>query len=195
MKQLPECKLILDKLINESPAHLHYHTIHHTLDVYQCATDIAKEEGINASDLKLLLIAAIYHDAGYLEQNYNHEQHSCEIARKYLPQFHYIKEDIDTICNIIMATKIPQKPQSHLEKIICDADLSYLGRDDFFSTAEKLYTEMIAIGNISNREEWDRMQEEFLQQHHYFTATAIKLRKSKKEQNLEIIQSKILWQK
>ncbi len=74
-------------------------------------TDIAKEEGISDSDLKLLLVAAIYHDAGYLEQNNNHEQHSCEIARKYLPQFHYTKEDIDTICSIIMATKIPQKPE------------------------------------------------------------------------------------
>jgi predicted metal-dependent HD superfamily phosphohydrolase len=192
MKQLPECKVILDKLINESPANLYYHTIHHTLDVYQCAKEIAKEEGINASDLKLLLIATIYHDAGYLEQNYDHEQHSCEIARKYLPQFHYDKEDINTICSIIMATKIPQNPQSHLEKIICDADLSYLGRDDFFSISEKLYAEMISIGNISNREEWDRIQEEFLQKHHYFTATAIKLRKSRKEQNLEIVQSKII---
>ncbi|MFE3869750.1 HD domain-containing protein [Flavobacterium sp. ZS1P70] len=192
MKQLPECKVILDKLIKESPAHLYYHTIHHTLDVYQCAKEIAKGEGINAGDLKLLLIAAIYHDAGYLEQNYNHEQHSCEIARKYLPQFQYNKEDINTICSIIMATKIPQNPQSHLEKIICDADLNYLGRDDFFSISEKLYTEMIAIGNISNREEWDRIQEEFLQKHHYFTATAIKLRKYQKEQNLEIVQSKTI---
>jgi uncharacterized protein len=91
-----------------------------------------------------------------------------------------------------MATKIPQNPQSLLEKIICDADLSYLGRDDFFSISEKLYTEMISIGAISNREDWDRIQEEFLQQHHYFTATAIKLRKSQKEQNLEIVQSKII---
>lgn len=192
MKQLPECKLILDKLINELPTHLHYHTIHHTLDVYQCARDIAKEEGISASDLKLLLIAAIYHDAGYLDQNYNHEQQSCEIARKYLPQFHYSKEDINTICNIIMATKIPQKPKSHLEKIICDADLSYLGSDDFFSTAEKLYNEMTAIGTVKNREEWNSMQETFLQQHYYFTVTAIKLMKSKKEKNLEILQSKIV---
>jgi len=192
MKQLPECKLILNKLINELPEHLLYHTIHHTLDVYQSALEIAKQEGICSSDLKLLLIAAIYHDAGYLEHNYNHEHHSCEMARKYLPQFHYTKEDIDTICSIIMATKMPQKPQSHLEKIICDADLSYLGRDDFFSISEKLYAEMISIGSISNREEWERMQEKFLQEHHYFTATAIKLRNLKKEQNLEIVQSKII---
>ena len=72
--------------------------------------DIAKEEGINASDLKLLFIAAIYHDAGYLQQNNDHEQRSCQIARKYLSQYHYTKEDIDAICDIIMATKIPQKP-------------------------------------------------------------------------------------
>ena len=191
MKKMPECELILDKIKNELPVYLHYHTIHHTLDVYECAASIAKEEGINASDLKLLLVAAIYHDAGYLEQNTDHEQRSCEIARHYLPQFHYSKQDIDIICGIIMATKIPQNPQSHLEEILCDADLNYLGRTDFFSIGDKLYNEMLAIGTIKNRDEWNILQVAFLKQHHYFTATAIKLLKSEKEKNLEIVQSKI----
>jgi len=187
---LPECQLILDKLKNELPKSLHYHTIHHTIDVYTSAANIAKEEGITPSDLKLLLIAAVYHDAGYLEQNYDHEQRSCEIVKKYLPQFQYTKEDIDAICNIIMATKIPQKPKSHLEKIICDADLDYLGRNDFFSTSDKLYEEILAIGNIKNRGDWNKVQVAFLQQHHYFTSTAINLRQSQKEKNLQIVQSK-----
>ena len=30
------------------------------------------------------------------------------------------------------ATKIPQTPLTKLEEIICDADLDYLGREDFF---------------------------------------------------------------
>jgi uncharacterized protein len=191
MQHLPECQLILNKLKNELPANLHYHSIDHTLDVYNCAKSIAKEEGISDSDLKLLLVGAIYHDAGYLIQNEDHEEHSCAIAREYLPQFKYTKEEIDLICGIIMATKIPHSPKSHLEEIICDADLNYLGRTDFFSIGENLYKEMLAFGYIKNREEWNKIQVAFLQKHHYFTPTAIRHNYLQKEKNLAIVHSKI----
>jgi putative nucleotidyltransferase with HDIG domain len=191
MQHLPECQLILNKLKNELSKNLFYHSIHHTLDVYYCAESIAKEEGVTGSDLKLLLVAAIYHDAGYLIQNKGHEELSCKIARQYLLQFHYTKQDIDLICEIIMATKIPQNPKSHLEEIICDADLNYLGRTDFFSIEEKLYEEMFAFGYIKNREEWNKVQVDFMQKHHYFTSTAIKHNYIQKEKNLAIVQSKI----
>ena len=191
MQHLPECQLILNKLKNELPANLYYHSIDHTLDVYHCAESIAKEEGISDSDLKLLLVAAIYHDAGYLEQNHNHEQISCEIARKYLLQFNYPQKDIDIICGIIMATKIPQRPKTHLEEIICDADLNYLGRTDFISIGENLYREMFAFGYIKNKVEWNRVQLDFMRQHHYFTPTVIKHNNSQKEKNVILVQSKI----
>ncbi len=191
MQHLPECQLILNKLKNELPANLYYHSIDHTLDVYHCAESIGKEEGVSDSDLKLLLVATIYHDAGYLEQNHNHEQISCDIARKYLPQFKYTQEDIDIICGIIMATKIPQRPKTYLEEIICDADLNYLGRTDFFSIGESLYREMFAFGYIKNKIEWNRVQLDFMRQHHFFTPTAIKHNNSQKEKNLILVQSKI----
>ena len=41
MKQLPECKLILDKLVNEAPERLYYHNNQHTLDVYESVSRIA----------------------------------------------------------------------------------------------------------------------------------------------------------
>lgn len=189
MKCQPECKLILDKLKNELPAKMYYHTIDHTLDVYTSGETIAKKEGINDSDLKLLLVAAIYHDAGYLVQNKNHEKYSCDIARHYLPQFNYPTEDINRICDIIMATKIPQNPKSLLEKIICDADLDYLGRTDFFTIGDKLYRELLAFGKLKNEEEWNTIQLKFLKRHHYFTSTSIQLRQLQKEKNIKIIQS------
>jgi len=191
MLHLPECQLILNKLKIELPANLFYHSIQHTLDVYHCAESIAKEEGINASDLKLLLVAAIYHDAGYLKQNKDHEELSCAIAKEYLPNYQYSKKDIDTICGIILATKIPQTPKNHLEEIICDADLNYLGRTDFFSIGEYLYNEMLAFGYIKNREEWNNIQFDFMRKHHYFTATAIKHNQSQKDRNLKEVQSQI----
>jgi uncharacterized protein len=191
MLELPECRIILDRLENELPPHLQYHTIHHTLDVYHCAEAIAKAESVSAADLKLLLVAAVYHDSGYLDQNHDHELRSCELARIHLPDYHYSEADINVICGIIMATKIPQQPNTHLEQIICDADLDYLGRDDFFIIGEKLYEEMITIGTIKNRHEWDRLQVTFLKNHYYFTDTSIRLRQAGKDKNLKITESKL----
>jgi uncharacterized protein len=190
MQHLPECQLILNKLKNELPINLYYHSIDHTLDVYHCAESIGKQEGISDADMKLLLVAAIYHDVGYLIEKQKHEEHSCDMARMYLPNYNYSTEEVNTICTLIMATKMPQKPKSHLEEIICDADLDYLGRSDYFNISKRLYKEMMAFGTITNWEEWIQIQKIFLQNHHYFTKTAIDLRKAEKEKNLKIIQSK-----
>lgn len=191
MLNLPECQLILNKLKNELSEKLYYHSIDHTLDVYYSAERIAKEEGVNAADMKLLLVAAIYHDAGYLKQNEDHEELSCVIAREFLPNFNYSIKEIDIICGMIMATKIPQTPKTHLEQIISDADLNYLGRTDFFSIGESLYKEMLAFGYIENRNEWNKIQLKFMQQHHFFTVTAIKHNQVQKDTNLKEVQSKI----
>jgi HD superfamily phosphodiesterase len=187
MQHLPECQIIVEKLKKDLPPYIHYHTIEHTLDVYDRAKFIAKEEGIFDADLKLLLIAVIYHDAGYLKQSKDHETISCQIARKYLSQFNYSINDIDKICTIIMATRIPHNPKSRLEEIICDADLDYLGRNDFFKIGEKLYNELLESGEILTRDEWNTMQVNFMQQHHFFTQTAISSRQNIKEKNLNTL--------
>jgi uncharacterized protein len=89
-----------------------------------------------------------------------------------------------------MATKLPQEPHSLLEQIICDADLDYLGRDDFFKIGDRLYNELVAANIIANETDWNILQIGFLQKHHYFTATAKGLRDDKKQEHLNILLSK-----
>ena len=43
------------------------------------------------------------------------------------------------------------------------------------------------MGKISSRKEWDEIQEKFLNQHQYFTQTAIQSRQQKKAQNLQVV--------
>ena len=191
MLQYPESKFILDKLTNELAPHLYYHSVKHTLDVYERAAYMAAKENVNPEDIKLLLIAALYHDSGYLYQSAGHEDISCKIATDVLPDFGYNPDDVEKICRIIIATKLPQDPHSKLEEIICDADLDYLGRDDFFETGHGLYLEMLAAGKVADEKEWNLLQIDFLQEHHYFTTTAKLLRDKKKQENLTILLSKI----
>lgn len=187
----PEGQHILNRLKNELPGHFHYHNVDHTLDVYQSAAAIAEKESVSNEDKRLLLVAALYHDSGYLSRVKEHERASCDIARETLPGFGYTEDEITKICTIIMATQLPQQPTSPLEEIICDADLDYLGRTDFISTGNNLFLEMKAMGSIHDEKSWDALQVTFLQQHHYFTKTAVENREPKKQENLRALQNKI----
>ena len=180
---------ILDKLTNELPRHLTYHSIDHIKDVYSSAEHLAMLEGVTGDDLSLLLTAVLFHDSGFLVSQKEHEQFGCEIAQQYLPGFEYTPEQIKRICGMIMATLIPQNPNGLLEQIICDADLDYLGRDDFSLIGHLLYQELSASGVVPNEDRSNRLQVSFLTQHHYFTASAIRLRKAKKEEHLHYIKS------
>ena len=156
---------------------LTYHNIDHTMDVTAQCMAIAAAEGIKDKHiLAELHIASLYHDAGFLYVYVGHEEKGCEMAREQLPGFGIDKASIERICEIIMATKMPQSPKSHLQQIICDADLDYLGRDDFFTISDSLCREVLAYKIVSNKKEWEKRQELFLQSHNYFTKSSQKLR-------------------
>ncbi len=183
---------ILEKLKADLPEYLLYHSVSHIRDVKVQAMRIARSEGIdNQEELNLLETAAIYHDCGFLSTYTNHEERGCEIAREVLPQYGYSDKQISIIEGLIMATKVPQKPKTQLEKIICDADLDYLGRDDFFVIGDYLYEELLHIGVVKDELSWNKLQIKFLTSHHYFTETNIKDREPLKSENLKKIIKKI----
>lgn len=182
---------ILKKLDKELPKHLYYHSLTHTEDVCAAAKMLAGMEQVNRYDTQLILTAACYHDSGFLNCVTGHEEASCKIASENLPSFKYTQAEIELICGMILATRIPQNPKNHLEKIIADADLDYLGRDDFFTISHTLFRELLNTGIISDEAEWDAIQLSFIEGHHYFTKTAIILREDKKQSNLEKIKARL----
>jgi len=185
-------EFIRQKLSNELSPKLSYHSLAHILDVANMAGKLAELEGIRGEELTLLLTAVWFHDSGFLVGANEHEKVSCQIAREHLPSFGYSAQQIERIEGMIMATRMPQTPHNLLEEIICDADLDYLGRDDFWTTGHKLFTELNSNGTILNENDWNKQQVAFLEKHHYFTQSAIRLRKATKDQHLEMVRSKLL---
>jgi uncharacterized membrane-anchored protein YitT (DUF2179 family)/HD superfamily phosphodiesterase len=181
---------IIDKLARELPAHLSYHNVDHTKAVLKHTLELAAAEDVTGEDLDLLSTAAVFHDAGFLEKYAGHEEVSCNLAREYLPQFEYTDEQINTICEMIMATKVPQSPKSLLAEILCDADLYYLGTDDYAVMAEKLYQEFLKEGVATSKMEWQRQQINFIESHEYFTDTAGTMLSGKMEKNLIILKTR-----
>jgi uncharacterized protein len=180
---------ILSLQESELPNHLTYHSIHHIRDVYSAASDIGRSEGISEPEMKLLLTAVCYHDAGFLKSMQDHETHSCAIAREQLPSFGYSDQDIGIICDLIMATRLPHAPGNLLEQIICDADLDYLGRDDFHPIGTLLRDELNASGTSFSESQWNQLQVNFLESHRYFTRTAIQTRDPKKQAHLAALRN------
>lgn len=184
-------KSLLKKLRKELPSDLYYHDVRHTVDVCQAVERLAFMEGVEGEDLFLLKTAALFHDAGFVEQYANNEWIGARMAKEMLPKYGYTEEQLDQVASMIHATQVPPKPSNHLEEIICDADLDYLGRDDFHEIADRLKQELMERGYIQGQVEWDRMQVAFLKEHRYFTDSAIKLRRKKKEQHLREVEERL----
>lgn len=176
---------IIEKLRTGLAPTLFYHGLHHTLDVTHAALVLADEENITDADsLILLKTAALYHDSGFLNTYKGHEEEGCRIAREQLLLFGYSSEQMDIVCGMIMATKIPQSAKDPLERILCDADLDYLGRADFEPIALSLYRELKARNMIANEKTWNAVQVQFLESHQYHTRSARNKRESAKQQRL-----------
>jgi class 3 adenylate cyclase/predicted metal-dependent HD superfamily phosphohydrolase len=182
---------VLKMLENGLESNLYYHSINHTKDVVKSVERLALLEGVTDEGLFLLKTAAIFHDAGFLESYSHNEPIGARMAEEILPQYGYTQDHIQTIKELIYVTQIPHKPTNKLQEIICDADLDYLGRNDFEEIADKLRRELKERGIISSDRKWDEIQISFLNQHKYFTKTAIETRQKTKEKNILLVQERL----
>jgi len=178
-------KHIIAKLIKELPANLYYHSIDHTLDVLKAVETICSMDKITKEeDLIILKTAALFHDSGYIVKYCNNEVASVQIVCESLPEFGYSLKHIERISKLILSTEVPRKPKNIFEKILCDADLDYLGRDDFYMIGIRLLREWNENDIPTTLKEWYIQEVYFLQQHEYFTKSAIKLRQKKMKEHL-----------
>lgn len=181
----------LHRLRGELPADLVYHSVWHTEgDVMPAAERIARAEGVDEGSRRLLAVAAAYHDIGYVERAEGHELIGARVVAETLPRFGFDPPRIERIQGLILATRLPQRPNDLLEQILADADLDGLGRDDFVDRSEALRHEMAALGEPIPPDEWARRQLEFLRAHRYFTASARAQRDAGKRRHIAALEAR-----
>lgn len=183
---------IINRLVKELPKNLAYHGVHHTLDVVKQAQTIGKSEEISNDEMFILLTAAYFHDAGFLFQYHSNEPEAAKLASEILPKMEYTKEEIDVICKIILATNIEVQPRTLLEKIMCDADHDYFGRQEYSEIAFTLRKEHLEYGTSYLDIEWIKVQIKFLEEkHQYYTNTSSKLKQKMKEENIKVLKKQL----
>lgn len=175
------------------PQHLYYHNLSHTMnDVLPASIRLAEMEAVTGDDLFLLEVAVLFHDTGFIEQYSGNEIIGAEIAGKVLQKFDFTNDQISRIKKLIMATQVKIQDKKYfqmagediLEKIICDADLDNLGRDDYFEKRDLIRTEMAHFGKSVNDKDWIEYQFLLLETHEYLTESAKKLRADGQMKNL-----------
>jgi uncharacterized protein len=181
-------KKYLSKKFNEGiRSELTYHTWEHVLGVLDVCNQYARRYNITGREAHLLRTAALIHDIGFLWTYTDHENEGVAFTSRELPEWGYTKKEIEIIDGMIFATQIPQNPKTLMEQIICDADLDYLGTDQFYTIGETLFEELKAMKVIKTREDWDRLQIKFLSGHAYHTPFAKKYREPVKQKYLKIL--------
>lgn len=176
---------VVKQLNEQLPAHLTYHDTAHTLYVLEKAIDIAKKEKVKENELELVKVAALYHDIGFVKSQKDHEKVGCAIAQQQLNEYGFNRAEIETICGMIRATKIPQQPKNHLEAILADADLEYLATSKFEVISEKLYQELKHDNKDLTRDQWNQIQIDFIKKHKFHTPYCKHYKSFRKHKNLE----------
>lgn len=147
-----------------------YHNLQHTVNVVTAVKEIYAGYNLKKAEEELLVIAAWFHDLGYNKGPEGHEERSAEYATEFLRKNDYSETSIQIIKNCIYATKYPQEPDTLLEKILCDADLSHLGKEIYWDRCGKVRKELVLVKElIMNDQEWTDFELEFMKNHDFHT--------------------------
>ncbi|PKL82734.1 MAG: hydrolase [Ignavibacteriae bacterium HGW-Ignavibacteriae-3] len=169
-----------------------YHSIAHTQTVVGAAIDIGIGEGLSPEEMEMIQIAAWFHDLGYIETSAGHEELGAMYASNFLSEENYPSEKIDKIVNCILATKVPQNPGTKMEKILCDADLSHIGRNNFFDINDKFRAELESHRRHKFTEiEWLTTTIDFVTRHRFFTDYSIKNFSEQKLKNIKLLNDQL----
>ncbi|KAF2517267.1 Pycsar system effector family protein [Flavobacterium foetidum] len=181
--------LLKDKLSNLYS----YHNFNHTLTVVTAVKELCKKEDVEGDEKEALLVAAWFHDTGYIEGYERHEEESVKIATKFLREKGKSQEFISLVSSLILATAKEYQPKTHLEKIIKDADYAHLMGTEYVTTCELLRLELKNTGLASfTNAEWTKENLNFLlNKHRFYTDYALRKWQPLKEKNLLLIQKKI----
>jgi predicted metal-dependent HD superfamily phosphohydrolase len=169
-----------------------YHNLAHTESVVSNAGQIARHYQLGEGDFFIVMTAAWFHDTGYFTGgSEGHETRGAAMAAKFLKETGADDETIQAVSKCILATRMPQSPNSLIEQIVCDADLFHFGTDEFPERNKLMRKEAESrLGTKITKDEWRKGTIRFMEAHHFQTDYGRNLLEDKKRQNLKDLRQK-----
>ncbi len=81
----------------------------------------------------------------------------------------------------IVATKVPQQPQSMLQNILCDADLYHFGSGEFQEINQRVFEEQVLRSGNIDAVKFNSHTLKMLKTHRFFTGYCRRLLNKQKE--------------
>ena len=159
------------KLLNENlPSEYTYHNLIHAREVFEAVTELGNNSSLPDEELEVIQVAAWFHDTGFIKGYLDHEYNSAEIVKEFLGNIRYPDKKIDRITEIIITTEIGAAPACLSGKIIKDADILHVGKEEFFSKCLALKSELESIDHKKITEsEWLHSSLDFISHTLFFT--------------------------
>lgn len=179
-------KYVFSLLTKELSSDFFYHNLSHTQRVVNATKELIEGENISKVDANVLLLAAWFHDVGYVKGVENHEEASVRIVTNFLEEYNIDDSIINNVNRLIRATKMDVEADDVLEKIIRDADCAHLAIKSFSDISDLLKEELNLVCNKNYSDpEWIQVNINFLgNKHHYFTNYAQENWQQGKDKNL-----------
>ena len=169
-----------------------YHNLLHTEQVADAAQEIGEGIRLGKSELEVVLLAALFHDVGYIDAVEGHEERAAGLAMEHLSSKNYPPQRIELVVGCIRATKMPQSPKNSLEEVLCDADLSHIGKKRFFERSDLLRMEIEMRTGVSLTDvEWLQKNIEFASAGTFFTLYAREEWSGRRRKNLVKLQERL----
>jgi len=185
-------ELFRDELPDGIKYHDANHTLHPTRGVVAIANRIALSENISEHDRELLIAAAYFHDTGYIREYEKNEPIAARMAGRILKLIGYQPNEVVKVQKMILSTDLAREPKTHLEKILCDADLDHFGREDFFKLDGKLREGRRFKGiDVGDDEKWYKGTLEVIKKHQFYTESQKQLREKGKQKNIKRLLKKL----
>ncbi len=179
-------KYVFSLLTKELSNDFLYHNLSHTQRVVNAMKELIVGEKISEVDANVLLLAAWFHDVGYVKGGDNHEESSVRIVTNFLEEYNIDDSIINDVSRIIRATKMGAEPDDILEKVMRDADCAHLGQKGFSDVSDLLKEEVNLVRDKDYSDlEWIQENIQFLaNNHNYHTSYAQENWQQGKDKNL-----------
>jgi adenylate cyclase len=178
---------VFGHILKNLPESLHFHRMEYARKVYEHSFLLCRSEEIEQEGRLLVRTAALMLFTGLTQEYYNFENRSAVICREILPEYSYSENQIDQICNLIMATKKPFSPNNRLEKILIDARMEYLGDTHYIDQSKALFRELKEAGSKINGQQFKKQQQELLYEFEFYTVAAQRLREVSSKDQMSIL--------
>ncbi|MCB0643406.1 MAG: HD domain-containing protein [Phaeodactylibacter sp.] len=132
---------VQQRLLEQLPATFVFHNYEHAAEVAEVAEGLAKAASLTAADKEVLLLAAWLQDIDMVNGKADHESRSADTAKQFLQEHQLSDEIAERVAGLILSTQSDYTPDTLLEKLLHDANWSFVGRKRFFKKARLLRLE------------------------------------------------------